>query len=177
MALRRQQLNDKATIYHYQLIRRISVPKEAVISHLLTAAIFGVFQAGLFGTDGILAWLAGLVIVECIHFIIIRLTLIRVDEPEFRRFSWRFASPWIGYVPVLHIEHGLFRRLHRHLLWFGLCVIAIFYPWASGSLMISLVCWHLWTLAPRIIVLHKIRKLRRDGVLKLQPSDCSFYYR
>lgn len=177
MMPRRQQLDEKATIYHYQLIRRIPIPREVRISHLLIAALFGVFQGGMYGTTGILSWMISLIGVELVHFVIIRLTLIRVDEPEFRRFRWSLDAPWIGYVPVQHTEHGLFRRLHRHLLWFGLCVIAVAYPWVHESFMISLICWHLWTLAPRSVVLRKIRGLRRDGVMKLQSTDCSVYYR
>lgn len=177
MTLRRQQLHEEATIYHYQLVRRIPIPREVRISHLLIAALFGAFQGGYYGTTGILSWMIGLIGVELVHYIIIRLTLIRVNEPEFRRFRWSLDAPWIGYVPVRHIELGLFRRLQRHLLWFGLSVIAVAYPWVHESLMISLVCWHLWTLAPRSVVLRKMRGVRRDGVLKLSPADCSVYYR
>ena len=176
MALRRQQLHDHATIYHYQLVRRVPVPREARISHTLIAALVGALLGVLYGTTGILAWMIGLIGVQIIHYVIIRLTLIRVNEPEFRRFRWSLDPPWIGYVPVRHIELGLFRRVHRHLLWFGLCVIAIAYPWVHASYMISLICWHLWTLIPRSIVLRKMRGVRRDGVLKLNPSECSAYY-
>jgi hypothetical protein len=177
MSSRRRQLHDEATVYHFQLARRIPIPLELKISYLLIAALFGTFQFGYYGTTGILSWMIGLIAVELVHFIIIRLTLIRVNEPEFRRFRWSLDAPWIGYVPVRHIELGLFRRLHRHALWFGLCVIAVAYPWVHESFMISLICWHLWTLAPRSIVLRKLRGIRRDSVLKLSPTDCSAYYR
>ena len=177
MMPRRQQLHDGATIYHYQLVRRVPIALETRISHLLIAGLFGVFQWGFYGTTGVLSWMISLIGVELVHFIIIRLTLIRVNEPEFRRFRWSISSPWIGYVPVRHIELGLFRRLQRHLLWFGLCVIAVAYPWVHESFMISHVCWHLWTLAPRSFMLRRMRGLRRDGVLKLHPTECSVYYR
>lgn len=177
MRSRRQQLHDEATIYHYQLVRRIPVTRAAKISHLLAASLFGAFLGILYGTTGVLAWMIGLIGVQLVHFIIIRLTLIRVSEPEFRRFWWSLDAPWIGFVPIRHIELGLFRRLHRHMLWFGLCVIAVAYPWVHASYMISLVWWHLWTLAPRLIVLRKMRDVRRDGVLKLSLADCSAYYR
>ena len=177
MVQRKQQLTERATIYNYQLLRRIAIPKETTVSYVCIAALFGLFQGLMYGTSGILAWMLSIAVIQFVHFLIIRLTLIRVDEPEFRRWSWQVGAPWIGYVPIQMIEHGLFRRLHRHLMWFGLCVIAVFYTWANESLMISLVCWHVWTLAPRSVVLRKLRKQRKDGVLKLQPSDVSLYLR
>lgn len=177
MTQRKQKITESATIYNYQLIRRIGIPKETKASYVLIALLFGLFQGLMYGTSGVLAWMISIAVVQVIHFIIIRLTLIRVDEPEFRRWNWRFGSPWFGYIPVRMIEHGLFRRLHRHLLWFGICVIAIIYPWANESLMISLICWHIWTIAPRIVILNKIRKTRRDGVLHLESTNVSVYLR
>ncbi len=177
MRQRGQKITELATIYHYQLVRRIPIHRELIASYLSIALIFGLFQGLMYGTAGILAWMLGILAVYIIHFIIIRLTLIRVDEPDDRRWSWRIRAPWIGYVPVQMVEHGLLRRLHRHLLWFGLCVIAVIYPWVNEATMISLICWHFWTLAPRIVILRKVRKDRRDGVLKFEPTDVSFYHR
>jgi len=157
-------------------VRRVPVTRAVRIGHAAAAALFGALLGALYGTTGVLAWMVGLPGVQLIHYLIIRLTLIRVNEPEFRRFRWSVDVPWIGYVPVRHIELGLFRRLQRHLLWFGLCVIAVAYPWVHGAYMVSLVCWHLWTLVPRSILLRKMRDVRRDGKLKLHPSECSVYY-
>jgi len=177
MRQRVQRIDKRATVYHYQLIRKIAIRREMVLSYLIAAGIFLAFQAGMYGLNGIYAWAAGLAGMPLIHFFILRLTMIRVDEPEDHRWNWRAAVPWIGYIPVQMVEHGLFRRLHRHLFWFGLCAIAVIYPWASEPYMISLVSWHFWFLAPRLLILRKIRKSRRDGVLKLLPTEVSVYHR
>lgn len=177
MAQREQKLAEQATVYHYQLVRKIPMHKETIAGYLSIALIFGLFQGSMYGTEGVLAWMLGLLGIQLVHFIIIRLTMIRVDEQDDRRWSWRVAAPWIGYVPVQMVEHALFRRLHRHLLWFGLCVITVVYPWVTEPYMISFICWHLWTIAPRMAILRKLRKNRRDGVLKLESADVSFYHR
>lgn len=167
----------KATIYQYQLVRKIVVRKELLWSHLVIAFVLSIFQLLMYRLDGAIAIGIGIASTQVIHFIIIRLTLIRVDEPDYRRWGWRILPPWIGYIPTSHIELALFRRLHRHMLWLGLCAIGVVYPWATEAQMISLISWHLWFLAPRIILLRQFRKARRDGVLRIQASDVSYYHR
>ncbi|MFC0395684.1 transposase [Paenibacillus mendelii] len=167
----------KATIYQYQLIRKINLRKESKWSHLVIALILSVFQLLMYRMEGAIAIAVGILLTQVIHFIIIHLTLIRVDVPDYRRWSWLIQPPWIGYIPISHIELALFRRLHRHLLWLGLCAIGIAYPWANEAQMISLISWHLWFLAPRIVVLRKLKKMRADGILKLHTTDVSYYHR
>jgi hypothetical protein len=176
--MQRDSLIDrKATIYHYQLIRKFAIRKEMIVSHLIGACLLAAFQFLMYGVNGLMSWTIGLLGIPIIHYVILRLTMKRVDEPEDRRWNWRFAFPWIGYVPIQMVEHGLFRKLHWHLMWFGLCAIAVFYPWASESFMISLICWHFWFLAPRLFILRLFRKARRDGVIKLLPTEVSVYHR
>ncbi|GGD99307.1 transposase [Paenibacillus nasutitermitis] len=168
---------EKATIYQYQLIRKIMIRSELMWSYLSIAFIISIFQLVLYQKDGALAIVLGIVATLLIQFIIIRLTLVRVDEPDNRRWGWRILLPWVGYIPIAHIELALFRRLHRHMLWLGLCAIGVAYPWANEAQMISMICWHLWMLAPRMILLHSLRKSRRDGVLRIQATDVSYYHR
>ncbi|MBW7455186.1 transposase [Paenibacillus sepulcri] len=168
---------EKATIYQYQLIRKIVVRKELIWSYLSVACIISIFQLALYQVDGAIALALGLIVTQLIQFIIIRLTLIRVDEPDNRRWGYRLILPWVGYIPIAHIELALFRRLQRHMFWLGLCAIGVAYPWANEAQMISLICWHLWTLAPRVVLLRQLRKVRRDGVLRIQAADVSYYHR
>jgi len=168
---------EKATIYQYQLIRKIVIRKELIWSYLSIAFIISAFQLVLYQKDGAIAIALGIIATLLIQFIIIRLTLIRVDEPDNRRWGWRILLPWVGYIPIAHIELALFRRLHRHMLWLGLCAIGVAYPWANEAQMISLICWHLWMLVPRVLLLRSLRKCRRDGVLRIQATDVSYYHR
>ncbi|MFB9324390.1 transposase [Paenibacillus aurantiacus] len=167
----------KATIYQYQLIRRINIHKEYVWSYFVIAFLLILFQLTMYRVDGAIAIGIGVVFTQIIHFFIIRLTLVRVDEPNYRRWGLRFSKPWFGYIPTAFIELSLYRKVHRHLLWLGLCAIGVAYPWANEAQMISLISWHLWFLAPRLLVLRPLRKCRPDGVLKFQPTEVSFYHR
>ncbi|MFC5648865.1 transposase [Paenibacillus solisilvae] len=168
---------EKATIYQYQLIRKITIKKETLWSHLFIILILTLFQLLMYRLEGAIALAIGIVCTQIIHFAIIRLTLLRVDEPDSRRWNWRFSPPWIGYIPISHIELALFRRLHRHLLWLGLCAIGVIYPWANEAQMISLISWHIWFLTPRLVSLRQLRKVRRDGIVRIQPREINYYHR
>jgi hypothetical protein len=167
----------KATIYQYQLVRKIPVRKEFIWSHYVIAFILTLFQIAMYRFDGLIAIVLGITCTQLIHFIIIRLTLLRVDEPDNRRWGWRLMPPWVGYFPIANIELSLYRRLHRHLLWLGLAAIFVVYPWANEAQMISLISWHLWFLIPRVVILRRLRKFSRDGILKIQATEISCYQR
>jgi len=167
----------KATIYQYRLVRRINIHKNALWVYLIFACLLAIYELIAYRLDGAIALGAGLLIIQLIHFIMIRLTLRRVDVSDYRRWSWQITPPWLGYVPIAYIELALFRKLHRHLLWLGLCAVLVFYPWASTALMLSLVYWHFWFLIPRLVIQRQLRGQRLDGVLKLQYDNISYYHR
>ncbi|MFC3788800.1 transposase [Paenibacillus sp. GCM10012307] len=174
---RRSEIHENATVYHYQLIKKIQVQNESVISYGIIVSGLGIFQIIMYSYQGLFYWLASALAIYWLHWVIIKLTMIRVDEPEDRRWGWRYKTPWIGYLPIVMVEHQLFRKLHRHLLWIGLCAIALIYPWMGESAMISLISWHLWALAPRLIVLNKLRRSRKDGLIFLEDTSVNFYHR
>lgn len=168
---------EQATIYQYQLKQKIFVRDELYRSYLCAICILAIFLILMYRLEGVKAFGIGILCCQFIHFIIIRLTLIRVDEPDYKRWGWRVLGIWIGYIPVAHIELGLFRRLHWHLLWLGLCAIGMLYPWANEATMISLTMCHIWFLAPRLIINRRLRKARRNGVLKITSNEVSYYHR
>lgn len=168
---------DKVTIYQYQLKLKILVRDELYRSYLCAIAILAIFLLLMYRLDGVKALGIGILCSQFIHFLIIRLTLIRVDEPDYRRWGWRVLGVWIGYIPVAYMELGLFRRVHRHLFWLGLCAIGLLYPWANEATMISLTMSHIWFLAPRFIMIRRLRKSRRDGILKITATEVSYYHR
>ncbi|MFS0725102.1 transposase [Paenibacillus sp. 1P07SE] len=170
-------LDSNATVYHYQLVRKIPVHQESLISYGIISLLLLGFQYAFYGQEGVMHWALGLPAVAWIQWLILRLTMYRVDEGDDRRWGWRFRLPWSGYLPIQMVELAQFRRLHRHLIWLGLCTIAIAYPWAPESLLLSLICWHVWLLAPRLVILRKLRKARRDGVLRLNEQEVLFYHR
>lgn len=174
----RQPLSEqeRATIYQYKLIQKKQFRKESIWSYLAIPVLILIFQSVLYGWTGLVSWLLGAVFVQLIQLTIALLTFKRTDDSS-RRWIWRIQPPWIGLQPRLECEFATFRKLHRHLLWLGLCVIAISYPWANDPLLLSLICWHLWVLAPRILLTFLFRKHRPDGVIRLQQEEIAFYHR
>jgi hypothetical protein len=175
----KQSLSDQknATIYQYQLIKRVLIKPELVISHSIIALIFLGAQYLVYDMGGIFSWLFGFAAIQLLHLIIILLTFISVTEATDRQWSWRISPPWIGFKPINDITLLIFRRVHRHLFWLGICVISALYPWINSSLFISLVCWHFWVIIPRLMISVAFRKQRKDGVLRLQMREASYYHR
>jgi len=175
----KQSLADQmnATIYQYQLVKRVIVKSELILSHLIIAAIFLGFQMLNYGVHGLFAWLFGFAAIQVLHLLIIVLTFISVTEAAERQWTWRITPPWIGFKPANDISLLIFRRVHRHLFWLGLCIIALLYPWTPPSIMISLISWHVWLIIPRLMLSFAFRKQRRDGVLRLQWKEASYYHR
>ncbi|CAM4518160.1 hypothetical protein FHS16_006151 [Paenibacillus endophyticus] len=174
-----QKLSEQknATIYQYQLVKRTIIRTELIQSHILIAAIFLAFQVLMYQMDGLFSWLFGFAVVQIIHIAIILVTFIGVDEAADRKWIWRIAPPWIGFKPANDIKLLLFRRVHRHMFWIGLCTVALLYPWVKESLMISIVSWHLWLLIPRLLLSFSFRKEQNDGVLRLESKEASYYRR
>ncbi|XEC95010.1 transposase [Paenibacillus tarimensis] len=162
------EINKDATIYHYQLVRKINLRNESLASYLFIGFLMGGFQGYFYHYNGVVSWTAGLICVSSIHWVMLRLTMVRVDQMEKGLWAWRLKLPWLVYLPVQYVEYQLFRRLHRHLMWPGLCVFAVCYPWISESMIISLIMWHFWLLAPRLFVIHSLRKARKDGLIRIE---------
>ncbi|ANY66555.1 hypothetical protein BBD42_08865 [Paenibacillus sp. BIHB 4019] len=175
----RQSLSEQqaATIYQYQLVKRKIIRPELVQSHILIAVIFVAFQLLMYGRDGLFSWLFGFAVIQVIHLIILLLTFIRVEEAADRRWVWGITPPWFGFKPANDIKLQLFRRVHRQLFWIGLCGTGILYPWISESLMISIICWHLWLIVPRLLLSVAFRKQKKEGILRLGKYEASYYHR
>ncbi|MCK9859190.1 MULTISPECIES: transposase [Paenibacillus] len=174
----RQSLLEQqaATIYQYKLVRRKVIRPELVQSHILIAVILLAFQLLMYRMDGLFSWLLGFAIVQVIHLVILLLAFIRVDDAVDRRWVWGITPPWFGFKPANDIRLALYRRVHRHLFWIGLCAVAVMYPWIQPSLLISILCWHLWLIVPRMLLSLAFRKQRKDGILRLQKNEASYYH-
>ncbi len=173
----RQQKADHntATVYQYKLTKKLVIRRELIQSHFILIAIFLGFQILLYGKEGLFSWLAGFAALQIIHIILLLITFIGVTEATDRKWIWRINPPWIGFKPANDISLPLFRRIHRHLFWIGLCIIAVLYPWIPASLMLSLVSWHIWLIAPRLLLAFYFRKQPKNGVLRLQSYEALYY--
>ncbi|WP_027093360.1 hypothetical protein [Cohnella thermotolerans] len=172
-----QPEHREPTIYHYKLIRKMNLRPEAKYSYMTTALMGTGTIGALYGLLGLLYAVVGLLLMVAVHAIVLRITLRRVDEPSEKRWAFRFEWPWIGPLPVMDTNLSLFRRLHFHLTLVGCCVVGLFYPWANDSLLLALTYWHCWLLAPRFVLLLRMRKDRGDGVIRLAAEEVSYYHR
>jgi hypothetical protein len=165
------------TYYHYKLVRKIILRPETKYSYMATALLAAIVLIFVDGLTGLLAFPLALLLMLAVHAIVLKLTVRRIDEPWEKRFAFRSDWPWIGPLPVMDTNLGLFRRLHFHLFLVGSCFSALFYPWSSSCWIVSLLFWHFWLLAPRIRLLWQMRKERRDGVIRLHSHVVSYYHR
>ncbi|WP_227871823.1 hypothetical protein [Paenibacillus bovis] len=71
--------------------------------------------------------------------------------------------------------YTIFRRVLLHTTWIGLCFTAVLFMWLPVSFSASLVVWHLWLCIPRLMILVRLTRQRKDGMLKLSKEDVSYY--
>jgi len=165
-----------ATFYNYKLIRKIVLRPESKYSYMSTALLVVCALYFIYGYRGLVYTAAGAALMLLVHAFVLRLTLRRVDELSEKRWTFRRDWPWIGPLPILDTHLSLFKRLHFHLILVGCCVAGLFYPWAHSSLVISMVYWHFWLLTPRIRLLLTLRRESKDGVIRLESKEVSYYH-
>lgn len=176
----KQSLTDHptATIYQYKHVKRIMIRNEMLISYFLCAMIVVVFQYMYFNLFGLFSSIIGFVALQMLHWLIMWLTFITVHQAADRKWKWTIIPPWIGFIPANDISFTVFRRVHNQMFWLGIIVIGVLQPWLPPSIMISLITWHIWLLAPRLLLNMRLRKLskkNRAGILRIQNNDVNFF--
>jgi len=176
----KQSLTDHptATIYQYKHVKRIMIRNEMLISYFLCAMIVVVFQYMYFNLFGLFSTIIGFVALQMLHWLIMWLTFITVHQAADRKWKWTIIPPWIGFIPANDISFTVFRRVHNQMFWLGIIVIGVLQPWLPPSIMISLITWHIWLLAPRLLLNMRLRKLskkNRAGILRIQNNDVNFF--
>lgn len=166
----------EATFYNYKLIRKIYLRPESKYSYIASALLLLTVLYLINRWIGLLYAFMGLALMLIVHAIVLRITVRRVDQLSEKRWAFRRDFPWLGPLPILDTQLSLFRWLHFHLALVGCCVSALFYPWAPSSLVVAMTYWHIWLLSPRIKLLWELRKERRDGVVRLESKEVSFYH-
>lgn len=167
----------EATIYQYQLVRKINLSSNAIRYHYGSGAVLAIALIIVSPLTGFLGLLCGVAFIPFLHFAIARLILIRTThEFRSRRWRWKLQLPLAGYFPLLPIELSTFTRLQLHTFWLGSCCIAILYPWLSVPLLSGIGLVHLWLISPTLIIALLLHKERKDGVLKLPFEESCFLY-
>ncbi|MFC4303315.1 transposase [Cohnella boryungensis] len=170
------QSRKDATFYNYKLIRKIPLRPESKYSYMATALLLSTVLYFIDSWRGLSYSFVGVIVMLLVHALVLRITVKRVDKLSEKRWTFRRDWPWIGPLPIMDTQLSLFRRLHFHLLLVGCCVAGLFYPWAHSSLVIAMMYWHIWLLTPRFKLLWSLRKERRDGIVRLESKEVSYYH-
>ncbi|WP_223069053.1 hypothetical protein [Paenibacillus caui] len=167
--------STNATFYQYRLLKKTTFSKLLTQGLVLVPILCLIGLTVFHGPLSIVNFLLAAPISLWIQFVICRSVLIIVSHSYNKhwRFSWRL--PWVGYMPNQYIWYSIFRKVHLHYTWIGLCIIAVLIPWSPISLIISLLFWHLWLLFPRLFTFAVLLNQRKDGMIKFNEQDVSYY--
>lgn len=167
-----------ATIYQYKHVKQIKIRLETMISYLLSILVLIAFQYVYYGQFGVFTSFISFAVIQILHLIITLITFVQVEEAVDRKWKWSIIPPWIGFIPANDISFEVYKRVHFHAFWLGIVVLALFYPWIPLSMLISLYVWHIWLLAPKVLLILKLRKYYKKtkrGILRIQNSEVNYY--
>lgn len=169
------ETDTNATFYNYKLLKKVVLPKALITSLSILPFIWLAAETIFISWTSLFFFLLAIPVTLWIQYVISRSVLIIVSHSYRKR--WRFSRqlPWIGYMPDQYVTYSVYRRVHLHSAWIGCCIIAILIPWSPISFVLSLFFWHIWLIAPRLIVLASLRDQRKDGMIKITGLDISYY--
>jgi len=175
----RQSLQEQknATVYQYRLIRKMNIHPKLLLSYKTIPFIFLAAGIIVYGWNGVLYGLVGLPITVLLRFVLNRLTLLRVDNYQRQRWGWSISIPFMGYVPLIEVPLGLFRRTEMVMFWIGLCLIGMLLPWIGPAGFFGLAAWHIWLAIPTLTIVTALRRQKHDGVVKLETECIQYYHR
>ncbi|AJW69082.1 hypothetical protein GMA19_00015 [Paenibacillus polymyxa E681] len=171
-----EETGTKATYYHYKLIKKISIPRQLIWSHITLPVIMLLFLLLAFSWTSVFLFALAFFLTLWVHFVISRSVLYIGGGASFRkRWAFHRKLPWLGYMTDQYIGYSIFRRVHIHTLWIGICLSGVFILWSPPAFTVSLLFWHLWLIAPRLYILSRLTGERKDGMLKFTDEDASYY--
>lgn len=164
-----------ATFYQYRLLKKLMFPKALIMSYLTIPFIWLAAEMLFISWTSIFFFALSIPVALWIQYVISRSVLIVVSQVNRKRWKFSLHLPWIGYMPDQFISYAIFRRVHYHSAWMGFSIIAILIPWSPGSFTFSLVFWYLWLMTPRLFALIGLRGQPKDGMLKFNEQELSYY--
>lgn len=78
-------------------------------------------------------------------------------------------------MPDQYVSYSVYRRVQIHTSWIGLVIIGIMIPWSPMSFVFSLFFWHAWSIAPRLYPLFGFNNQPKEGMIKFNEEDISYY--
>ncbi|AOZ92843.1 hypothetical protein [Paenibacillus crassostreae] len=170
-----EEKESSATFYQYKLIKKVPHPKRMNIVYWAVPCIVGILMMTLITWSSIFYFLLASPVVLWIHYVISRSVLLVAGSNYHKRWSFSIKSPWIGYMPNQYISYSLFRKVTSFAMWISLCVFLILLFWSPLSFITGLIFWHLWFLLPRLYTFMSLSGQRKDGMIKINPDDISYY--
>lgn len=164
-----------ATFYQYKLIKKIIISAFLLRVYIMLPLVFLVLESVFLSWLSVLYLLIAGPVMLWIQYVISRSVLLITGHPIAKRWKMSLRLPWPGYMPDQYINYGLFRKILLHNLWIGLCITALFIVWAPPAFTVSLVLCHVWLLLPRLYTLLRLNRGAKDGMLKFNPADVSYY--
>lgn len=164
-----------ATFYQYKLIKKINISAPLLRVYIALPFVFLVLETVFLSWLSILFMIIAGPVMLWIQYVISRSVLLISGHPIVKRWKMSLQLPWPGYMPDQYINYGIFRKVQMHNLWIGLCITALFIVWAPPAFTASLVICHLWLLLPRLYTLLRLHSEAKDGMLKFNPADASYY--
>lgn len=164
-----------ATFYQYKLIRKLNITELMLRIYLALLFVFLIFATLFLSWWSLFYMILAAPVVVWVQFVISRSVLLITGHPIAKRWSFSIKLPWLGYMPNQYISLDLFRKVQLHNLWIGLCIAALFVVWSPPAFTASLVACHLWLLLPRLYTLARLYRQHKDGMLKFNPADVSYY--
>lgn len=170
-----EENNANATFYHYKLIKKIPVTRILLRSYLILPYIAIIAEMIMFSWTILFYFALAAPVVFWIHYVISRSVLLLSGTPFRRRWKFSMQLPWLGYITDQHISYRLFRKVYTYITGIGLLLFAALIFCSPLSFVISLLFWHFWFLLPRFYAYLSLINQRKDGMIKFNPQDISYY--
>ncbi|WP_136607540.1 hypothetical protein [Paenibacillus dokdonensis] len=170
-----EENNINATFYHYQLIKKIPVTRILVRCYLLLPYIAIIAEMLLISWTSLFYFALAAPLVLWIHYVISRSVLLLSGSSYRRRWKFSMQLPWIGYITDQHISFRMFRKVYTYITAIGLVLFLALIFMSPLSFVISLLFWHLWLLLPRFYAYARLTGVRKDGMIKFNNQDISYY--
>lgn len=164
-----------ATFYQYKLIKKITITAFLLRVYLVLPLVCLVLESVFLSWLSVLFMIIAGPVMLWIQYVISRSVLLISGHPIAKRWRLSLRLPWPGYMPDQYINYGIFRTVQLHNLWIGLCIAALFILWAPPAFTASLAVCHLWLLLPRLYTLLRLNSVAKDGMLKFNAADASYY--
>lgn len=167
--------HGQATFYHYRLIKKIQFSKSLLILYLSLpwlAAAAGAFWVSPYF---LLYLLIAFPLMLWIQYVVGHTVLVLLGASYRKRWRFRLRLPWLGYIPDQHVSRRVYNLVQFYTCWVGIVLSAIMAFWSPLPFAITLLFWHLWLLLPRGYTMLRLSGQRKDGMLKMNEQDISYY--